>query len=209
MKRVLTFEEGDYEDNKLLGGKGAGLAMMTQMGLPVPPGFTITTEVCKEFYKNGERLPDGLMDEVKEGIKYIERKTGKRFGDKENPLLVSVRSGAAVSMPGMMDTVLNLGINDEIVEGLAKQSGDLRFAYDAYRRFIQMFGQIVLGIEHEKFEKIMDEVKERYKAKSDAELGVEALKEIVEKFKELVKKEKGGFPEDPWEAAGNGYRGRV
>lgn len=198
MKRVLTFEEGDYEDVKLLGGKGAGLAMMTQMGLPVPPGFTITTEVCKEFYNNGERLPEGLMDEVREGIRYIERKTGKRFGDKENPLLVSVRSGAAVSMPGMMDTVLNLGINDEIVEGLAKQADDLRFAYDAYRRFIQMFGQIVLGIEHEKFEKVMEEVKERYKAKTDAELGVEALKEIVEKFKEIVRRERGGFPEDPW-----------
>ncbi|MEM1549208.1 MAG: pyruvate, phosphate dikinase [Candidatus Methanomethylicia archaeon] len=195
---VYTFEEADPSDVKLLGGKGAGLCLMIQQGLPVPPGIIITTEVCKAFYEAGEQLPDGLMDAVKEKIRYIEEETGKRFGDPENPLLVSVRSGAPVSMPGMMDTVLNLGINDTIVNGLAKQMRDERAAYDAYRRFLQMFGKIVLGIDEKLFNEVFEEVKSKYGAKYDAELNVEALKEIVDKFKDIIKREYGEIIDDPW-----------
>ncbi|MDK2372939.1 MAG: PEP/pyruvate-binding domain-containing protein, partial [Candidatus Korarchaeota archaeon] len=137
-KLVYTYDEADPRNRKLLGGKGAGLVLMYKQGLPVPPGFTITTEACREFYRRGERLPEGLMDQVREAMRWLESKTGKRFGDPSNPLLVSVRSGAPVSMPGMMDTILNLGINDEIVESLARMTGDERFAYDVYRRFLQM-----------------------------------------------------------------------
>jgi pyruvate,orthophosphate dikinase len=144
LKRIYFFDEGDGRNKDLLGGKGAGLCTMTQLGLPVPPGFIITTEVCREYYRQG-RLPDGLMDEVKEAITKLEKITGKRFGDPSNPLLVSVRSGAKYSMPGMMDTILNLGMNDQVAEGLAKLTGNERFAMDAYRRFLQMFGKIVLG----------------------------------------------------------------
>ncbi|MDK2383603.1 MAG: PEP/pyruvate-binding domain-containing protein, partial [Candidatus Korarchaeota archaeon] len=135
-KLVYTYDEADPRNRKLLGGKGAGLVLMYKQGLPVPPGFTITTEACREFYRRGERLPEGLMDQVREAMRWLESKTGKRFGDPSNPLLVSVRSGAPVSMPGMMDTILNLGINDEIVESLARMTGDERFAYDVYRRFL-------------------------------------------------------------------------
>src|SRR5688572_14724555 len=155
IKPIYFLDEADGGNKKLLGGKGAGLVEMTRLGLPVPPGFIITTEICEKFYEAGRRLPDGLMDEVRNSIMRLENLTGKKFGDPENPLLVSVRSGASVSMPGMMDTILNLGLNDETVEGLAKQSGDLRFAWDAYRRFIQMFGKIVLGIDDRKFDNII------------------------------------------------------
>src|ERR687890_127864 len=146
VKPIYFFDEADGRNKMLLGGKGAGLAEMTRLGLPVPPGFIITTEICEKFYEAGRRLPDGLMDEVRKSIRRLEGLTGKRFGDPENPLLVSVRSGAPVSMPGMMDTLLNLGLNDETVEGLATQTGDLRFALDAYRRFATLFGEIVMGV---------------------------------------------------------------
>jgi pyruvate,orthophosphate dikinase len=197
LKRIYFFDEGDGRNKDLLGGKGAGLCTMTQLGLPVPPGFIITTEVCREYYRQG-RLPDGLMDEVKEAIRKLEKITGKRFGDPSNPLLVSVRSGAKYSMPGMMDTILNLGMNDQVAEGLAKLTGNERFAMDAYRRFLQMFGKIVLGVKGEKFEEIFERKKREIGAKSDLDLGPKELREIVNEFKELIRKEKGfDFPQDP------------
>jgi pyruvate,orthophosphate dikinase len=197
LKRIYFFDEGDGRNKDLLGGKGAGLCTMTQLGLPVPPGFIITTEVCREYYRQG-RLPDGLMDEVKEAITKLEKITGKRFGDPSNPLLVSVRSGAKYSMPGMMDTILNLGMNDQVAEGLAKLTGNERFAMDAYRRFLQMFGKIVLGVKGEKFEEIFERKKREIGAKSDLDLGPKELREIVNEFKELIRKEKGfDFPQDP------------
>jgi pyruvate,orthophosphate dikinase len=199
-KRIYLFEEGDGKNKKLLGGKGAGLCEMTQLGLPVPPGFIITTEVCKEYYANGRRLPEGLMDEVKEYMKKIEAKVGKRFGDPKNPLLVSVRSGAAISMPGMMDTILNLGLTDETAKGLIEQTGDERFVYDCYRRFIQLFGKIVLGVKEELFTEAFERVKREAGVKFDNELSAEHLKRVVKEFKEIVQRETGKpFPEDPWE----------
>jgi pyruvate,orthophosphate dikinase len=199
-KRVYLFEEADGKNRLLFGGKGAGLADMTKAGLPVPPGFIITTEVCKEYYENSKKLPEGLMEEVLSAMKKLEEKTGKKFADPDNPLLVSVRSGAPVSMPGMMDTILNLGLNDETVKGLAKKSNNERFAYDSYRRFIQMFGNVVLGIPHEKFEEILDHYKKEQGAKLDSELTAETLKKVVEAYKELVKKETGkDFPQDPYQ----------
>ena len=199
-KRIYLFEEGDGKNKKLLGGKGAGLCEMTQLGLPVPPGFIITTEVCKEYYANGRRLPEGLMDEVKEYMKKVEAKVGKKFGDPNNPLLVSVRSGAAISMPGMMDTVLNLGLNDETAKGLIEQTGDERFVYDCYRRFIQLFGKVVLGVRDELFSEAFERVKREAGVKFDNELSAEHLKRVVKEFKEIVQRETGKpFPEDPWE----------
>lgn len=192
---VYTYDESDPEDVKLLGGKGAGLVLMYKHGLPVPPGITITTEACKLFYSNGERLPEGLMDQVREAMTWLESKTGRRFGDPQNPLLVSVRSGAPVSMPGMMDTVLNLGLNDETLRGLIALTGDERFAYDAYRRFLQMFGSIVLGVEKKVFDDIFEEVKAKKGAKYDADLKAEDLKEVVKRFKDVLGER---FPQDPW-----------
>ncbi|HPB33278.1 MAG TPA: pyruvate, phosphate dikinase [Caldisericia bacterium] len=198
-KRIYEFEEGSQEMKALLGGKGAGLAEMTKIGLPVPYGFTITTEVCNEYYKFGEKFPPSLEDEILEHLKKLEEKTKKIFGSSENPLLVSVRSGAPVSMPGMMDTILNLGLNDLTVEGLSKLTKDKRFAYDSYRRFITMFSNVVMGIEHKNFEEILEETKERFGVKSDAEIPFGGLKEIVDKFKQLYKKETGeDFPQDPY-----------
>lgn len=198
-KYVYTWEEADYNNVKLFGGKASGLAMMAQLGLPVPSGIVITTEACKAYYEAGKKLPPGLMDEVREKMKYIEEKSGRKFGDPENPLLVSVRSGAAVSMPGMMDTVLNLGINDKTLPAVAKQLGNERAAWDVYRRFLQMYGRIVLGIDEKKFNDIFEEIKKKYGAKTDAELNAGALKEITQRFKELIKKEKGDvWSEDPW-----------
>jgi len=230
-KYIYTFEEGDWRDKKLLGGKGASLAQMTQIGLPVPPGFTITTEACRDFYspKSDEierlvkelekgpppdvrdrviaeiwriidslTMPEGLIDQIREYIKWLEGKSGKRFGDPNNPLLVSVRSGAAVSMPGMMDTVLNLGLNDEVVKGLAKLTNNERFAYDAYRRFLQMFGKIVLGINEKLFDDVFNEIKAKYGAKHDVDVPTEGLKEAVERFKEVIRSNWGEFPQDPW-----------
>lgn len=187
MPDIYFFEDGDGTNKRLLGGKGAGLCTMAQLGLPVPPGFVITTEVCRRYYEGGEKMPEGLMDEVKKAIHRLEAVTGKRFGDPTNPLLVSVRSGAMLSMPGMMDTILNLGLNDSTVEGLAKMTGNARFAYDAYRRFIQMFGRIVLGIDPREFDSVFEEQKEKAGYKLDTELGVDDLKEVVRKFKHIVK----------------------
>ncbi|HOJ92276.1 MAG TPA: pyruvate, phosphate dikinase [Dictyoglomaceae bacterium] len=199
-KRVYSFEEADGKNRNLFGGKGAGLADMTKAGLPVPPGFIITTDVCKEYQELGKKLPEGLMEEVLEAMKKIEEKVGKKFADPSDPLLVSVRSGAPISMPGMMDTILNLGLNDESVKGLAKQSNNERFAYDSYRRFIQMFGSVVLGISHEKFEEVLDHYKKQQGVRLDSELTAETLKEVVKAYKELVKKETGNdFPQDPYE----------
>lgn len=230
-KYVYSFEEGDWRDKKLLGGKGASLAQMVQLGLPVPPGFTITTEACRDFYAPQEEvieklvrelergpppevrdklisevwsiidklpLPIGLLEQVRNYVRSLEEKTGKKFGDPSNPLLVSVRSGAAVSMPGMMDTVLNLGLNDEVVVGLAKLTNNEWFAYDAYRRFLQMFGRIVLGIKEELFDEAFNEVKKKYNVKYDVDLPIEGLKEVVMRFKEIIRREWGEFPQDPW-----------
>ena len=198
--RVYLFEEGGAHLKNLLGGKGGNLAEMSRIGLPVPPGIIVTTEACREFFEKGEVLPEGLMEEIREKLKKVEEKVGRRFGDPENPLLVSVRSGAPVSMPGMMETILNLGLNDETIKGLIKKTGDERFAYDCYRRFLQMFGRVVLGIKGEKFDEIFDDVKRKKGVKFDVELDAEALKEITEKFKELILRETGKpFPSDPWD----------
>jgi len=195
-KMVYFFGEGDTTDKNLLGGKGANLGEMTKIGLPVPPGFTITTEMCIGYGKKGI-WPQGLEKTVRENVARLERKMGKKFGDNSNPLLVSVRSGAKFSMPGMMDTVLNLGLNDVSVNGLAKQSGNERFAWDSYRRFAQMFGDVVMGVEHHDFEKILDSYK---KGRPDTDLGTDELKRIVAGYKAMIKKETGkSFPEDPME----------
>ncbi len=195
-KMVYFFGEGDTKDKRLLGGKGANLGSMTKIGLPVPPGFTVTAKVCIDVVKT-KKWPSGLASQISENIERLEKKMGKRFGDDENPLLVSVRSGAAVSMPGMMDTVLNLGLNDKAVDGLAKLSGNDRFAWDSYRRFLQMFGDVVLGVEHAEFEKELDSVK---KGRQDTDLTVDDLKVVVGKYKALIKKETGkDFTQDPRE----------
>ncbi|MDI9606751.1 MAG: pyruvate, phosphate dikinase [Atribacterota bacterium] len=199
-KYVYFFGEGDASMKLLLGGKGANLAEMTRIGLPVPPGFTITTEACTHYYKNNQTWPEGLAEEVEKNLKRLEEETGKKFGDSQNPLLVSVRSGAPASMPGMMDTILNLGLNDQVVEGLAQLTGDRRFAYDCYRRFIQMFGGVVMGIGHDEFEAILSEVKREAGVKLDADLDANALIKVVERYKELYKKATGeDFPQDPKE----------
>src|SRR5262250_2228052 len=165
--------EGRADLRNLLGGKGAGLAEMSNLGLPVPPGFTITTEVCTHFYASGKSYPADLKTQVEQGLKHIESTVDARFGEATNPLLVSVRSGARVSMPGMMDTVLNLGLNDITVEGLARRSGDRRFAYDSYRRFIQMYSDVVLGVEHHRFEDILGEIKDERGFSGDTELAAD------------------------------------
>ena len=198
--------EGSAEMKNLLGGKGANLAEMARLGIPVPPGFTITTEMCKQYYESGNKFPPELEKQVKEGIEHIEKIMGAKFGDPENPLLVSVRSGAPISMPGMMDTVLNLGLNDETVKGLAKKTGNERFAWDSYRRFVQMYGDVVLGLKPESkeeidpFEEIIDRLKKEKGYKWDTDLTVDDLKYLVEEFKKLIKERKGiDFPQDPWE----------
>lgn len=199
-KYVYFFDEGDGSMRELLGGKGAGLAEMTRLGLPVPPGFTVTTEACTRYYEDGEVIGDDIIEQIKEKLAQLEQVMGKKFGDINNPLLVSVRSGARVSMPGMMDTILNLGLNDQSVEGLAKVTNNERFAYDSYRRFIQMFSDVVMGIDKNKFEKILDAVKEENGAKFDTDLTAENLKEVVKRYKELYKQEKhADFPQDPME----------
>ncbi|MFA5651301.1 MAG: pyruvate, phosphate dikinase [Proteiniphilum sp.] len=210
-KRVYTFgngtAEGRVDMKNLLGGKGANLAEMNHIGVPVPPGFTITTEVCTEYNELGrEYVINALRDEVEQAIAQIEGLTGTKFGDDQNPCLVSVRSGARVSMPGMMDTVLNLGLNDDAVKGIAKKSGNERFAWDSYRRFVQMYGDVVLGMKPQTkedidpFEEIMDEMKESRGVESDADLTTDDLKELVRRFKVAVKEKTGNeFPADPWE----------
>ncbi len=200
MRYVHAFEEGSKEQRYLLGGKGANLAEMTNLGLPVPPGSTITTEACKAYMAGADKLPDGLMDEVAAALTALEEKMGKRLGDEADPLLVSVRSGAPFSMPGMMDTVLNLGLNDASVNGLAKQTDNERFALDSYRRFVQMFGKIVLDIDGELFEEALTELREQRGVATDPELDADALTGLVETFKGIVKKEAGvDFPQDPRE----------
>jgi len=232
VKYVYDFSEADYRDKRLFGGKGSSLIQMTKLGLPVPPGFIITTEACRRFYERRKHdidklvevlerqpppevrdevikriwsivdeldLPEGLWEQVVEYVRRLEKATGKKFGGVDNPLLVSVRSGAAVSMPGMMDTVLNLGLNDETVVGLAKLTNNEWFAYDAYRRFLQMFGRIVLGVDDKLFAHAWEEVKRKYGAREDPEVPVEGLKEAVERFKEVIRRNYGEFPQDPWE----------
>ena len=197
-KYVYLFREGNASMKDLLGGKGANLCEMTNIGLPVPPGFTITTEACNEYYTHGENVPDGTWDQVWPALAEIEVATGKLFGDKKNPLLVSVRSGAKFSMPGMMDTVLNLGLNDDTVEVLAANTQNERFAWDCYRRFIQMFGDVVLEVEHYNFEQILETAKEKQGVHSDSELSAESLKWMVSEYKKKIERKTGkAFPMDP------------
>jgi len=196
-KWVYMFKEGDMNKN-LLGGKGANLCDMTKLGLPIPQGFIVTTEACTEYYNNDKNLSKDIIDQIKSSLTQLEEISGKKFGDTQNPLLVSVRSGARISMPGMMDTVLNLGLTDVSVEGLAKKTGNPRFAYDSYRRFIQMFSDVVMELPKSRFEVIIDELKEKKGVKLDTELDADDLKEMVVKFKEFYKKELGkDFPQDP------------
>ncbi|MFO0783763.1 MAG: pyruvate, phosphate dikinase [Phycisphaerales bacterium] len=197
--------DGDGTMKPLLGGKGANLAAMARMGLPVPPGFTITTEVCTWFYDNGRKVPEKLAKQVKAGLRSIEKQTGRRFGDRRDPLLVSVRSGARDSMPGMMDTILNLGLNEVTVEALSKATGNPRFAWDCYRRFIQMYGDVVMGVQkkhehdHEPFEEVMDALKREVGATLDTDLNADHLKELVTRYKALVRRWTGKvFPDDPY-----------
>jgi pyruvate,orthophosphate dikinase len=197
-KYVYLFSEGNASMRNLLGGKGANLAEMTSLGLPVPRGFTVTTEACTRYYNDGKIIAKEIEDQIYEALAKTESIVGKKFGDPENPFLVSVRSGARASMPGMMDTILNLGLNDTVVEGLAKLTNNPRFAYDSYRRFIQMFSDVVMEVEKNKFESILDAVKEENGAKFDTDLTADHLKEVVRRYKELFKKEKGfEFPQDP------------
>ncbi|KUK72335.1 MAG: Pyruvate [Clostridiales bacterium 38_11] len=198
-KWVYLFKEGNASMKKTLGGKGANLSEMTNIGLPVPPGMTITTEACLEFYKNGKKLTQEIISQLHDNLKVVEKTMGKRFGDSENPLLVSVRSGAAISMPGMMDTILNLGLNDIAVIGLAKKTGNERFAYDSYRRFIQMFSDVVLSVPKYLFETVLEDVKEKNGFVNDTELDIDHLKSIVESYKRIYKDEVGeDFPQDPY-----------
>src|ERR1700761_5594368 len=190
--------DGDASMKNLLGGKGPNLAEMSALGLPVPPGFTITTECCTHYYKNGSSYPDDLKGQVDAALKRVEQQVGKRFGDAANPLLVSVRSGARASMPGMMDTVLNLGLNDETVQGLALLSGDERFAFDSYRRFIQMYSNVVLGLDHHMFEEILDDHKDALGAAIDTQLSAEAWEGVVGAYKAAVLRARGEpFPQAP------------
>ena len=210
-KKIYTFgggkAEGNAEMRNLLGGKGANLAEMNLLGMPVPPGFTITTEVCNEYTQYGrDKVVADIQKDVEKAIAHVEELTGKKFDDPSNPLLVSVRSGARASMPGMMDTVLNLGMNNATVETMAEKSGNPRFAWDSYRRFVQMYGDVVLGMKPKSktdidpFEAIMDQVKEEKGVKFDNELDVDDLKELVKRFKAAVKEYTGkDFPESAWE----------
>ena len=210
-KWVYAFGDGKAEGRadmrELLGGKGANLAEMSALGLPVPPGFTITTEVCNWFYAHDRRYPRGLESEARRALRQVEKQVGARFGNPRNPLLVSVRSGARASMPGMMDTVLNLGLNDETVEGLARHSGDERFAYDSYRRFIQMFGNVVLDVDHHHFEEIVELHKEDTGAVLDTELSADDWRAVIKEYQAKIREVTGApFPQDPaqqlWAAIG-------
>src|SRR4051812_35353560 len=188
-KRVYFFgaakAEGRAHQKDLLGGKGANLHDMTSIGLPVPPGFTITTETCADYNNLSQKLPRGLMDEVRTNLTKVERATGKKFGDAKNPLLLACRSGAKFSMPGMMDTVLNIGLNDEVVTGIARLTGNERFAYDSYRRLINMFGDTVMGVDHEHFEHVITSLKKERGAQQDTDLSGNDLKELVRRYKEV------------------------
>lgn len=200
MKSIYFFDEGNGKNRKLLGGKGAGLCEMTRLKLPVPPGFVITTEVCKNYYENNKTLSKNLISEVKKNIAKIEKKTGKKWNSEEDPLLVSVRSGAAISMPGMMDTILNLGLNEETVLGLAKKSSNPRFAWDSYRRFIQLFGKVVFGVNDQKFDEVLDHAKKNQAVQADSALNEKSLKQVVFEYKKICEKHTGRlFPSDPFE----------
>ena len=199
-KWVYMFTEGNASMRNLLGGKGANLAEMTNLGLPVPQGFTITTEACTQYYEDGRKINDEIMDQIMEAIEKMEGVTGKKFGDKENPLLVSVRSGARASMPGMMDTILNLGLNEEVVEVLAAKSGNPRWAWDCYRRFIQMFSDVVMEVGKKYFEELIDKMKMEKGVTQDVELTAEDLKELADQFKAEYRAKIGAdFPTDPEE----------
>ena len=198
MKSIYAFEDANSKNRMLLGGKGAGLSEMTKLKLPVPPGFTITTEVCNKYYENKKRLPKNLMSEVTKNISKIEKKTGKKWNSNEDPLLVSVRSGAAISMPGMMDTILNLGLNDQTVLGLAKKTNNSRFAWDSYRRFIQLFGKVVFNISDENFDKVLNSAKTKQGVINDSMLSVDYLKKIVSDYKKICEKHANrNFPSNP------------
>ncbi|AEE91264.1 Pyruvate, phosphate dikinase [Tepidanaerobacter acetatoxydans Re1] len=199
-KYVYSFREGNAQMRNLLGGKGANLAEMVKIGLPVPMGFTITTEACLNYYEEGEKISEDILSQIFQALDDLEKEMGKKLGDNEDPLLVSVRSGAVISMPGMMDTILNLGLNDESVKGLAAKTGNERFAYDSYRRFIQMFGDVVMEVEHDKFESIINEVKQKKGITQDTEMDADGWKEVIELYKEKIKDETGRkFPQDPKE----------
>ena len=199
-KWVYMFTEGNANMRNLLGGKGANLAEMTNLGLPVPQGFTITTEACTQYYEDGRQINDEIMAQIMEAITKMEGVTGKKFGDKENPLLVSVRSGARASMPGMMDTILNLGLNEDVVNVLAEKSGNARWAWDCYRRFIQMYSDVVMEVGKKYFEELIDEMKAKRGVKQDVELTAEDLHELAEQFKAEYKAKIGAdFPTDPKE----------
>ncbi|MDE6362160.1 MAG: pyruvate, phosphate dikinase, partial [Clostridia bacterium] len=197
-KYVYLFKEADGDSKDLFGGKGANLAKMTSWGMPVPQGFTITTEGCTKYYEDGEKIADSIVQEIFDALAKVEADAGKKFGDEKNPFLVSVRSGARASMPGMMDTILNLGLNDVSVKGLAKKTGNARFAYDCYRRFIQMFSDVVMGTPKSEFEKIIDKVKEEKGVKSDTELDADDMKKLIKLFKKVYLDDQGSeFPQDP------------
>ncbi|MBO4929565.1 MAG: pyruvate, phosphate dikinase, partial [Clostridia bacterium] len=199
-KYVYLFKEGNGSMRELLGGKGANLAEMTNLGMPVPQGFTITTEACTQYYEDGEKINDDIQAQIMEYIGKMEEITGKKFGDLENPLLVSVRSGARASMPGMMDTILNLGLNEQVVEVIAKKSGNPRWAYDCYRRFIQMYSDVVMEVGKKYFEELIDKMKEDRGVTQDVELTADDLKELAEQFKAEYKSKIGvDFPTDPKE----------
>ncbi|MDD3715454.1 MAG: pyruvate, phosphate dikinase, partial [Atribacterota bacterium] len=210
-KHVYSFGNGKAEGDKsmkfILGGKGANLAEMTSIGIPVPAGFTISTEVCKEYYENGKKYPSTLKEQVEKALKKLEKDTGKEFGNVENPLLVSVRSGAAASMPGMMDTILNLGLNEKVIEGMVKKSGNARFVWDSYRRFIQMYSNVVANLDHDKFEHVIEKVKAEKGIKEDTQMTEVEWKKVVEGYKKIYKEDKGSdFPSKPedqlWGAIG-------
>ena len=199
-KYVYLFSEGDGSMRELLGGKGANLAEMTKLGLPVPQGFTISTEACTQYYEDGRQINDEIQAQIMEYVGKMEEITGKKFGDTENPLLVSVRSGARASMPGMMDTILNLGLNEEVVQVMAKKSGNARWAYDCYRRFIQMYSDVVMEVGKKYFEELIDKMKESRGVTQDTELTADDLKELAEQFKAEYKEKIGtDFPTDPKE----------
>src|SRR5262249_14384929 len=194
---IFDFDEPSGGGRELLGGKGAGLAEMTQMGVPVPAGFTITTDACRAYMSNGKALPDGLEGEIDAHLRALEEKTGKRFGDADDPLLVSVRSGAAISMPGMMDTILNLGLDDQAVEGLARRTDNPRFARDSYRRLIQMYGEVVEGIPAHKFEDALTASKRKKQVRDDTDLDESDLTNLIETYKTIFEHETGRqFPQD-------------
>ncbi|MDE7010848.1 MAG: pyruvate, phosphate dikinase, partial [Oscillospiraceae bacterium] len=196
-KFVYLFSEGNGSMRELLGGKGANLAEMTNLGMPVPRGFTITTEACTQYYEDGRTINAGIQDEIMEYMSKLEDMTGKKFGDMNNPLLVSVRSGARASMPGMMDTILNLGLNDQVVEAFAKKTKNPRFAYDSYRRFIQMYSDVVMEVGKKYFEELIDEMKQRRGVTLDTELTAKDLKELAELFKNEYREKIGEeFPQD-------------